>query len=86
MKQAQQGDTVRIHYTGTLDNGTEFDSSVDREPIEFTLGTCFLDIALSLTHCLRHNVSLIWSVLYIANKKTAVQFGLFVSLGVTVSV
>jgi peptidylprolyl isomerase len=39
MKQAQQGDTVRIHYTGTLDNGTEFDSSVDREPIEFTLGS-----------------------------------------------
>jgi peptidylprolyl isomerase len=38
MKQAQEGDTVRIHYTGTLDNGTQFDSSVDQEPIEFTLG------------------------------------------------
>jgi peptidylprolyl isomerase len=38
MKQAQAGDTVRIHYTGTLDDGTQFDSSVGREPIEFTLG------------------------------------------------
>jgi peptidylprolyl isomerase len=38
MKQAQEGDTVRIHYTGTLDNGTQFDSSVGQEPIEFTLG------------------------------------------------
>jgi peptidylprolyl isomerase len=38
MKQVQVGDTVRIHYTGTLDDGTQFDSSAGREPIEFTLG------------------------------------------------
>jgi peptidylprolyl isomerase len=38
MKQAQDGDTVRIHYTGTLNDGTQFDSSSGREPIEFTLG------------------------------------------------
>ncbi|MCU7923044.1 MAG: peptidylprolyl isomerase [Candidatus Thiodiazotropha sp. (ex Dulcina madagascariensis)] len=38
MRQAKQGDTVRIHYTGTLDDGTQFDSSSDRDPIEFTLG------------------------------------------------
>lgn len=38
MTQAKAGDTVRIHYTGTLDNGTRFDSSEGREPLEFNLG------------------------------------------------
>ena len=37
MAQAKPGDTVKIHYTGKLDDGTVFDSSANREPLEFTL-------------------------------------------------
>ena len=36
---AQNGNLVQIHYTGTLDNSETFDSSVGREPLEFTLGS-----------------------------------------------
>jgi FKBP-type peptidyl-prolyl cis-trans isomerase 2 len=38
MAQAKEGDTVKVHYTGKLGDGTVFDSSVEREPLEFTLG------------------------------------------------
>jgi len=38
MAQAQDGDTVHIHYTGTLDDGQVFDTSVNRDPLSFTLG------------------------------------------------
>ena len=38
MAQAKQGDTVRVHYTGTLVDGQEFDSSRGLDPLTFTLG------------------------------------------------
>jgi peptidylprolyl isomerase len=38
MPKVKDGDAVKIHYTGSLKDGTEFDTSVGGDPIEFTVG------------------------------------------------
>ncbi|MBD2259741.1 peptidylprolyl isomerase [Pseudanabaena sp. FACHB-2040] len=38
MSQAKPGDTVSVHYTGKLDDGTVFDSSANRDPLQFAIG------------------------------------------------
>lgn len=39
MTEVKSGDTVAIHYTGTLIDGSTFDSSDGRDPLEFTVGS-----------------------------------------------
>lgn len=39
MTQAKTGDTVKIHYTGRLQDGSVFDTSSDREPLQFDIGS-----------------------------------------------
>jgi peptidylprolyl isomerase len=38
MQQVKNGDVVKVHYTGKLTNGEQFDSSTGRAPLEFTVG------------------------------------------------
>jgi FKBP-type peptidyl-prolyl cis-trans isomerase 2 len=39
MTKVKQGDTVKVHYTGKLEDGTVFDSSVGRDQLQFTVGS-----------------------------------------------
>ena len=39
MQQVKNGDVVKVHYTGKLTNGEQFDSSTGRAPLEFTVGS-----------------------------------------------
>ena len=39
MAQSKKGDTIKVHYKGTLDDGTEFDSSEGKDPLSVTLGS-----------------------------------------------
>jgi len=38
MKEVKEGDTVKVHYTGKLQDGTVFDNSRNREPLQFKVG------------------------------------------------
>ena len=39
MQQVKNGDTIKVHYHGKLTDGSTFDSSEGREPLEFTVGS-----------------------------------------------
>lgn len=39
MRKVQDGDSIRVHYKGSLEDGTQFDSSEGRDPLEFTVGS-----------------------------------------------
>jgi len=38
LPKVENGNTVKVHYTGTLKDGSVFDTSAEREPLEFKLG------------------------------------------------
>ena len=48
MAEAQEGDAVKVHYKGTLTDGTVFDDSHDRGPLEFTIGEGEMEIGMGI--------------------------------------
>jgi FK506-binding protein 2 len=54
-RKTQAGDSITVNYRGTLPNGEEFDSSYNRQPFQFQLGTGqvikgYVDLPLPLLH------------------------------------
>ncbi len=61
MSEAKKGDSVKIHYKGTLEDGTVFDSSEGRDPLGFTIGSGqvipgFEEAVLGMVACDSKNV------------------------------
>jgi peptidylprolyl isomerase len=50
MKKAKKGDTVRVHFTASLEDGTKFASTIGEKPMELTLGD------RKLIECFEHSV------------------------------
>ena len=78
MTQAKSGDTVRVHYTGRLSDGREFDSSVGREPLEFIIGSrslipAFEDAVIGLIAGQSGTVTIVADEAYGARVDEAVQ-------------
>jgi peptidylprolyl isomerase len=63
MRRAQKGDTVRVHLTGCLDDGTKFASTFGEEPLELTIGEgklieCFETSLIGMSEGVRKTVRL----------------------------
>jgi peptidylprolyl isomerase len=63
MRTAQKGDTVRVHFTGSFDNGSQFASTLGEEPIEITIGEgklieCFEKSLIGMSEGVKKNIRL----------------------------
>jgi peptidylprolyl isomerase len=63
VRTAKNGDTVKVHYAGKYETGEEFDSSIGREPLMFTIGggeviTGFENAALGMSIGEKKSISL----------------------------
>lgn len=63
MRKAQRGDTVRVHFTGCLDDGTKFASTFSEEPLELTIGEgklieCFETSLIGMSEGVRKTIRL----------------------------
>lgn len=63
MRKAQKGDTVRVHFSAFLDDGTQFASTLDEEPMELTIGDgklikCFENSLIGMPEGMKKKVRL----------------------------